>query len=157
VQLVGGAHRCEGRVEVEHNGQWGTVCDDGWDRRDVAVVCRELNCGAVIQTPRGASYQPPASEQRVLIQGVDCNGTEDTLAQCELNYDVFDCSHEEDAGAQCESKYERLKGHFLVSYAPDGHFASLWFLPWTFTQFYDDSNTILSLYMLHVLDCKTWI
>ncbi|NP_033820.2 CD5 antigen-like precursor [Mus musculus] len=103
VQLVGGAHRCEGRVEVEHNGQWGTVCDDGWDRRDVAVVCRELNCGAVIQTPRGASYQPPASEQRVLIQGVDCNGTEDTLAQCELNYDVFDCSHEEDAGAQCEN------------------------------------------------------
>lgn len=104
VRLVGGAHRCEGRVEVEYNGQWGTVCDDGWDLNDVAVVCRELSCGAAYKTPSGASYQPPASEeQRVVIQGVECSGMEDTLAQCKLDNDVFDCSHAEDAGAQCEN------------------------------------------------------
>uniref|UniRef100_A0A8I5ZXZ6 Cd5 molecule-like n=1 Tax=Rattus norvegicus TaxID=10116 RepID=A0A8I5ZXZ6_RAT len=104
VRLVGGAHRCEGRVEVKHNGQWGTVCDDGWDLIDVSVVCRELNCGAAKKTPSGASYHPPASEgQSVLIQGVECSGAEDMLAQCTLNYDVFDCSHAEDAGVQCEN------------------------------------------------------
>ena len=113
MRLGGGAHRCEGRVEVEYKGQWGTVCDDGWDLNAVAVVCRELSCGAANGTLSGTVYQPPASEeQRVVIQGVECSGMEDTLAQCKLDDDVFDCSHAEDAGAQCESKYGRLRAIF---------------------------------------------
>uniref|UniRef100_A0A8C6QCC2 CD5 antigen-like n=1 Tax=Nannospalax galili TaxID=1026970 RepID=A0A8C6QCC2_NANGA len=104
VRLVGGAHRCEGRVEVEYNGQWGTVCDDGWDLKDVAVVCQELGCGAAKITRSGALYKPPASnEQPVLIQGVNCSGMEDTLTKCKTDEYVLECSHEEDAGAVCEN------------------------------------------------------
>lgn len=104
VRLVGGPHRCEGRVEVERNGRWGTVCDDGWDLNDVAVVCRELGCGEAKKTPSGDLYGPlTEKEQSVLIQEVNCSGMEDTLAQCEQNEDVFNCLHEEDAGASCEN------------------------------------------------------
>lgn len=102
-------------MEVERGGLWGTVCDDGWDLKDVAVVCRELGCGAAARTPRGSSYQPPApEEQRVLIQGVNCSGTEDTLAQCNQDDDVFNCGHEEDAGAECESEYRRPAPHAAI-------------------------------------------
>ena len=32
----------EGRLEVFHDGVWGTVCDDGFDQRDGSVVCGQL-------------------------------------------------------------------------------------------------------------------
>ena len=42
VRLRGGRHYREGRVEVCRNQQWGRMCDDHWDEREVAVVCRQL-------------------------------------------------------------------------------------------------------------------
>lgn len=29
-----------GRVEVRHNGQWGTICSKGFDWIDAVVLCR---------------------------------------------------------------------------------------------------------------------
>ena len=48
VRLADGTKPSEGRLEVSFNGQWGTVCRDGWDITDARVVCRQLGFPGVM-------------------------------------------------------------------------------------------------------------
>ena len=42
IRLSQGAYTNQGLLEVYCNGQWGTVCDDGFDQTDANTVCKQL-------------------------------------------------------------------------------------------------------------------
>ena len=78
-RLVEGPDELSGRVEVRHNGTWGTVCDDGWDDTDASVVCQSLGySGGKART--GAAFGKGSGE--ILLDNVNCNGTERDLTEC---------------------------------------------------------------------------
>ena len=101
IRLVGGTTDREGRVEVYHSQNWGTVCDDSWDINDANVVCQQLNYSRAISA-LGEAYFGEGSGP-IHYDEVTCNGTETHLADCAHNgVGIHDCSHSEDAGVQCD-------------------------------------------------------
>ncbi|KAB5518531.1 hypothetical protein PHYPO_G00167140 [Pangasianodon hypophthalmus] len=100
VRLSGGATAYEGRVEVYHAGQWGTVCDDQWDNNDAEVVCRQLGLGGTAKAWVGAYFG--AGVGRVLLDEVSCTGNELSIEQCpKTAWGEHNCDHTEDAGVSC--------------------------------------------------------
>ena len=101
VRLVGGSSYNEGRVEVNYNGEWGTVCDDGWDDTDAGVVCRQLGFGSSGTAIGSAGFGQGSG--LIWLDNVMCTGNESTLARCgHLGVNITrSCSHSEDAGVRC--------------------------------------------------------
>ena len=101
VRLVGGSLYNDGRVEVNYNGEWGTVCDDGWDDTDAGVVCRQLGFGSSGTAIGSAGFGQGSGS--ILLDSVFCSGSETILARCgHLGINVTrSCTHVKDAGVRC--------------------------------------------------------
>ncbi|NXG71762.1 HIPL1 protein, partial [Baryphthengus martii] len=99
-----GHGRSRGRVEIYINGEWGTVCDDGWSSLAAAVVCRQLGFPYVVRASKKAEFGEGTS-LRILLDDVQCFGQEKTLLECtHADIGTHNCSHEEDAGVVCSQE-----------------------------------------------------
>ena len=103
IRLVGGTSPHEGRVEVYHNGQWGTVCHDHWDVTDATVVCRQFDHFEATSAPGHAAFGQGSGP--IWYDDVECSGSETYLTQCSHTaLGVHNCSHDDDASVVCASK-----------------------------------------------------
>ena len=105
LRLVDGGGRCAGRVEVKHEGEWGSVCsyDIHWDTREAGVVCRQLGCGTVAHTSPNAPFGQ--GKGRIWLHPYFCDGTESTLQDCShYGWGKHFCGHEWDVGVICSGE-----------------------------------------------------
>ena len=93
-----------GRVEVHHESQWGTVCDDSWDIKDADVICRMLNYSRALNAlPRATTGE---GNGPIWLTDVECAGNETSITDCEnpgwKQWNFKTCFHDEDAGVVCQ-------------------------------------------------------
>ncbi|XP_077403213.1 scavenger receptor cysteine-rich domain-containing group B protein isoform X2 [Vanacampus margaritifer] len=100
IRVVNGYDSCQGRIEVQYNSIWGTVCDDGWDMANAVVVCRQLGCGVALDVKSQAYYGYGTGA--ILLDNVQCTGEETHLSMCtHSGVGQHNCGHHEDAGVIC--------------------------------------------------------
>ena len=89
-----------GRLEVQYNGEWGTVCDDGWDVNDATVACRMLGFNYSLRSTSSVEFGQ--GNGSIFLSNLGCHGDEDNLLQCDhggIGSNI--CSHSEDVGVVC--------------------------------------------------------
>ncbi|KAM9284655.1 macrophage receptor MARCO [Cariama cristata] len=95
VRIAEGGRR--GRVEIFHQGSWGTICDDGWGIQEATVICRMLGYNRAV-----SSFTATAGTGQIWLDDVNCSGNERSIFDCQKpNWGVNNCSHNEDAGVEC--------------------------------------------------------
>ncbi|XP_068110896.1 HHIP-like protein 1 [Hyperolius riggenbachi] len=104
VRLANGESPDRGRVEIFINGEWGTVCDDLWNSKAAAVVCRQMGYPHVVKAAKQAEFGEGKSLS-ILLDDVECTGKEKTLLECKhKGIGKHNCVHQEDAGVICTHK-----------------------------------------------------
>lgn len=107
VRLVDGVSNSSGRIELLINGQWGTVCEDGWNVGDANVACRQLGYPAAVVTYRYAFFGEGSGI--IWLTNSQCNGSESSLSGCKgQNIEALNCNHGQDVGVLCGSKEKFL-------------------------------------------------
>ena len=98
----------EGRVEIYSDGQWQSICDDGWDIEDADVVCRQLGYGYAESAPTSSFYG--ISLNTVWEASITCTGSESNLIDCS-NTSVIFCANSDEAGVRCSNE-----GYYCMSH-----------------------------------------
>ncbi|XP_060574189.1 deleted in malignant brain tumors 1 protein-like, partial [Ruditapes philippinarum] len=111
VRLADGPHKGIGRIEVLHNGQWGTVCDTNWDDNDAVVICKMLSSYPFESNVTGKAVSGSffgRGNGRVWLSDVQCTGSEVDISNCSMSWSSgVNCDHSNDAGVICDYPYQK--------------------------------------------------
>ncbi|XP_046556896.1 soluble scavenger receptor cysteine-rich domain-containing protein SSC5D-like [Haliotis rubra] len=98
IRVEPGHGNTRGRLQVFHDGIWGTVCDDSFGNPDARVACRALGINSKYAVPW--NFGPGSGS--ILLDDLACHGTEESLDDCLHNvWGDHECEHSEDTGVIC--------------------------------------------------------
>ena len=103
LRLVNGSVPSEGRLEILHENEWGTVCDDDFDARDADVACRQLGYAAAEAFFGFQRHSFGLGSGQIWLDNLRCTGEEARLDECP-HIKAHNCSHAEDVGLACTAE-----------------------------------------------------
>ena len=124
IKLVGGSNEHEGNVEIFHNGKWGNICDDEWDKYEAEIVCNQLNYHLGGKPTHSGFFGK--ARRKFLMDNLYCTGKESELSACRFDgWGVSDCEDSEAAGVICyTNKQEKKQEVKVVEKPPKFHYKS---------------------------------
>ncbi|RMX54502.1 hypothetical protein pdam_00019992 [Pocillopora damicornis] len=127
-RLVNGLSEREGRVEVNYNGEWGTVCRDLFDIQDADVICRMAGFPGAVSAEVKGRFGAGNTSQKILLDDLWCSGKESSVASCSFRgWGSHNCSHDHDAGVVCKEKYPVIELELLDGNFPNEGRVSLYY------------------------------
>jgi len=94
---------------VYYNGEWGTVCDNGWDTADAIVVCRQLGFYSYYVRAYGSARYGQGTGP-IWLSRLSCIGNESSLTECsQFSVGTKNCTHSDDAGVNCGNYRDRIR------------------------------------------------
>lgn len=102
IRLTGGKNNSQGRVELNYDGTWGSICDYQFDTEEARVICQQMGFidGHAFKNSYFGNGTGP-----VYITDLACTGNETTLLSCpnagwNTSYELC-AGHSHDAAVSC--------------------------------------------------------
>lgn len=99
-----------GRLEIYHQGKWGTICSDKFGYREAKVACLMMGYTKPVHyygSTNDDSTDNDSTNDEVVLSEVKCQGTEDHLSSCDYGYDQT-CQQGGPIYLQCQSAVENI-------------------------------------------------
>ena len=88
-------------VEVKLDGEWGGICDDGFNIKEGNVVCHQL--GYQLGAKRVIKKANNAGDGNILLGQVSCEGSDKSLSDCDIsNMHTKECGAEQMVAIECK-------------------------------------------------------
>lgn len=101
-------NRSVGRVEIYHDGAWGTISSAGWRKTFSKVVCRQLGLSD-LGLISYKDFGPTDNEIWLEGSSITCNGNETRILDCNVsNWNCSGCNHTDDIAIACQGKIVKL-------------------------------------------------
>jgi len=95
-----------GLVEIFYDGQWGSICDDEFDKADADVICRQLGFSGADAFYGDAYFNE--GHGPIWLDDLACTGDENLITECaHPGWGVHNCQHKEDVGVVCAGENQR--------------------------------------------------